>query len=82
MATVAEQNAITTSIKSWPERIKNFYNDTRAEMRKVTSPSWKEVQSTTVVVIITVFLFAAYFEVVDLVLGKGIDQIFRYFTHN
>ena len=81
MATVAEQNAITTSIKSWPERIKNFYNDTRAEMKKVTSPSFKEVQSTTVVVIITVFLFAAYFEVVDLILGKGIDQIFRYFTH-
>jgi len=51
------------------------------EMKKVTSPSFKEVQSTTVVVIITVFLFAAYFEVVDLILGKGIDQIFRYFTH-
>jgi preprotein translocase subunit SecE len=81
MATVAEQNAITASWKSWPERIKNFYKDTRAEMKKVTSPSWKEVQSTTIVVIITVFLFAAFFEIVDLILGKGIDQIFRYFTH-
>jgi preprotein translocase subunit SecE len=81
MATVAEQNTITTTIKSWPERIKNFYGDVRTEMKKVTSPSFKEVQSTTVVVIITVFLFAIYFEVVDLVLGKGVDQLFRYFTH-
>ena len=30
-------------------------------MRKVTAPSWKEVRGTTTVVIITVFLFAAYF---------------------
>ena len=52
-------------IKSWPERIKSFYNDVRAEMRKVNSPSRKEVQATTTVVIITVFLFAAYFWIVD-----------------
>jgi len=26
-------------IKSWPERIKSFYNDVRTEMRKVTAPS-------------------------------------------
>ena len=44
-------------IKSWPERIKAFYNDVRTEMKKVTSPSLKEVQATTAVVIITVFLF-------------------------
>ena len=34
-------------LKSWPERIKTFYNDVRTEMRKVTAPSWKEVQATT-----------------------------------
>jgi len=28
------------------------------------------------VVVVTVFLFAAYFELVDVVLGKGIDQMF------
>jgi preprotein translocase subunit SecE len=31
------------------------------------------------VVIVTVFLFAAYFWVVDLVIGHGIDSVFRYF---
>ena len=69
-------------IKSWPERIKTFYNDVRTEMKKVTAPSFKEVQATTMVVIVTVFLFAAYFWVVDLLIGHGIDSVFRYFGHH
>ena len=32
--------------------------------------------------IVTVFLFAAYFWVVDLVIGHGIDSVFRYFGHH
>jgi preprotein translocase subunit SecE len=68
-------------IKSWPERIKTFYNDVRTEMKKVTAPSFKEVQATTVVVIVTVFLFAAYFWAVDFILGNMVDSVFRYFVH-
>ena len=69
-------------LKSWPERVKTFYNDVRTEMKKVTAPSFKEVRATTAVVIVTVFLFAAYFWVVDLVIGHGIDSVFRYFAHH
>ncbi len=68
-------------VKSWPLRIKTFYNDVRTEMKKVTTPSRKEVQATTVVVIITVFLFGAYFWVIDTVIGHGIDRLLRYFAH-
>jgi len=82
MASIAEQNALTATIKSWPERIKTFYNDVRTEMKKVTAPSLKEVQSTTAVVIVTVFLFEAYFWAVDFVIGRGIDSVFRYFGHH
>jgi preprotein translocase subunit SecE len=78
MATAVEQNAITTTLRSWPERIKAFYSDVRTEMKKVTSPSRKEVQGTTTVVIITVFLFAFYFWVVDLILTKSLDRIFTH----
>jgi len=81
MATVAEQNALTTTIKSWPERVKTFYNDVRTEMRKVTSPSFKEVRATTIVVVITVFLFGVYFWVVDNTIGNGINYLFKYLTH-
>jgi preprotein translocase subunit SecE len=68
-------------MKSWPERVKTFYNDVRTEMKKVTAPSFKDVQATTAVVIITVFLFGLYFFIIDNVIGKGVDFVFRYFTH-
>jgi preprotein translocase subunit SecE len=57
------------------ERSTGFLKDVRSEMRKVTTPSRKQVQSTTVVVLVTVFAFAAYFYVVDQVLGRGIQAL-------
>jgi preprotein translocase subunit SecE len=66
-------------LKSWPERIKSFYNDVRTEMRKVTAPSFKEVQATTAVVVITVFIFGVYFFVVDNVIQRGVNMLYSYF---
>jgi preprotein translocase subunit SecE len=66
-------------IKAWPERIKTFYNDVRSEMRKVTAPSWKEVRATTTVVVITVFIFALYFAVIDFIIQHGVTALFNYF---
>jgi preprotein translocase subunit SecE len=82
MATAVEQNAITARLRSWPERIKGFYGEVRTEMKKVTSPSLKEVQGTTAVVIITVFLFAAYFWVVDYALSNSLDRALHYFARH
>ena len=76
MATIVEEGTLGT-LKSWPERIKTFYNDVRSEMKKVTAPSFKEVRATTTVVIITVFLFGVYFAVVDYVLRNSVDWLFR-----
>jgi preprotein translocase subunit SecE len=66
-------------IKSWPERTKTFYNDVRTEMRKVTAPSWKEVQATTAVVVITVALFGVYFYIIDGVITKAVGALYSYF---
>jgi preprotein translocase subunit SecE len=79
MASIAEQNAIVTTVKSWPERIKSFYNDVRSEMRKVTAPTWKEVQATTTVVVVTVFIFALYFAIIDYFIQQGVSWLFHYF---
>jgi preprotein translocase subunit SecE len=49
-------------------------------MRKVTTPTRKEVEATTVVVIITVFIFGVYFWVVDGVIGRSLDWVFKYFS--
>ena len=80
MATAVEQNAITITLRSWPERIRSFYRDVRTEMKKVTSPSLKEVQGTTTVVIITVFLFAFYFWLVDLAISNSLERMLHYFS--
>jgi len=68
-------------VKSWPQRVKTFYTDVRMEMKKVTTPTRKEVQATTVVVIVTVFLFGAYFWLIDTAIGRLIDTILRHFAH-
>ena len=82
MATAVEQNAIANTLRSWPERIRAFYNDVRTEMKKVTSPSLKEVQGTTTVVIITVFLFALYFFLVDLAISNSLERGLHYFSRH
>jgi len=76
----ADDSSFAGRIKSWPERVKAFYNDVRTEMRKVTSPSRKEVQATTTVVIIAVFIFAFYFWVVDNTLGRGVTDLIQYLS--
>jgi preprotein translocase subunit SecE len=73
----ADENKITTQLKSWPLRTKSFYNDVRTEMKKVTTPSRKEVQATTMVVIITVFIFGAFFWLVDTSIAHSLDVLLR-----
>ena len=70
-------------LKSQPARLSEFLKDVRAEMRKVISPSRAEVQSTTAVVLITVFIFTAYFWLVDSIIGKAIEALLhRLTTHH
>ena len=81
IAAAADDNSFGGRLKSWPERVRTFYNDVRTEMKKVTAPSFKDVQATTLVVIITVFLFGVYFWIVDNTIGSGINYLFKYLTH-
>jgi preprotein translocase subunit SecE len=60
--------------------VKDYVQDLQMEMRRVSWPSWKQVRATTGVVIVAVFAFAAYFWVVDLIVGRGITRLFNAFT--
>jgi len=82
MAAASPEDSFGARVASWPDKIKTFYNDVRMEMKKVTTPSFKEVQATTVVVVITVFIFGLYFWLVDFVIGRGIDFVFRSLGHS
>ncbi len=66
--------------KNWFERTRDYINELKLEMRRVTWPNRKQVRGTTLVVIFSVFLFAGYFEVVDSILQRGINAVFQFFT--
>jgi preprotein translocase subunit SecE len=68
------------NIKKWPKAVKDYVNELKLEMRRVTWPGRKQVESTTLVVILTVFAFAAYFQVVDQVLSRSINKITQVFA--
>jgi preprotein translocase subunit SecE len=78
---IMDADNIGGKLKAWPLRVRAFYNDVRTEMKKVTSPSVKEVRATTLVVVITVAIFGLYFWLVDTLIGKGVNQVFKYFRH-
>ena len=64
-------------IQNWFKSLKNYFDELRNEMRRVTWPSRVQVQATTAVVIVSVFLFAGYFALVDTLLGNTINRIFH-----
>ena len=57
--------------------VREFYVETRLEMKRVTWPTRKQVQATTIVVIVTVFFFGAYFYLTDRIIGQLIEMVFR-----
>ncbi|MFZ0662877.1 MAG: preprotein translocase subunit SecE [Acidobacteriaceae bacterium] len=59
-------------------RTSQFLKDVRSEMRKVVTPAWAEVQSTTIVVLVTVFAFAGFFYVVDSVLDRALRVLLHW----
>jgi len=67
-------------LKNQPKRLGEFLKDVRSEMRKVVWPTRPEVQSTTAVVLVTVFIFAAYFWLVDTIIGRAIEALLHRLT--
>ena len=66
--------------KNWLASTKDYVNELKLEMRRVSWPNRRQVEGTTAVVIFSVFAFAAYFEVVDTVLAAGVRNALKFFT--
>ncbi len=73
-----EPNALTNfsggAMGAW-SNFTNFLSDVRAEMKKVVTPTRKEVQATTSVVIITVFIFGFFFWVTDSIFSRALQAV-------
>jgi len=76
----AKDTAISPKgVFGWWGRGRTFLSQVRNEMERVTWPSWKEVQATTLVVILTSILFGLYLWGIDLILNIVTGAIFRTF---
>ena len=71
---------MAADVKVWVQDTKDYFNELKLEMRRVTWPNRKQVEGTTVVVILSVFAFAGYFAVVDSLLTSGVKKILEFFT--
>ena len=74
----SDERGVVGTLKQLPTRTKGFLSDVRNEMRKVTYPNRKEVQATTVVVLITVIIFGIYFFVIDQAIGGGVQWVLHH----
>jgi len=77
-ASLSSDNSEPNRITGWFTHTRDFLRDVRAEMRKVVTPTRAEVQSTTIVVLVTVFAFAGFFYVVDSVLDHALRVLLHW----
>ena len=75
-----KEDFMAADVKVWAQGTKDYFNDLKLEMRRVTWPNRKQVEGTTAVVIISVFAFAGYFFVVDSILSHGVKVVLEFFT--
>jgi len=59
------------------KKFRQFLNDVWGELKKTAWPAKQEVYGTTLVVIVTVLICAFFLWVVDLVLNRGMEQLFK-----
>jgi preprotein translocase subunit SecE len=59
--------------------MRDYFAEVRTEMRRVAWPAKQEVYGTTLMVILTTFVFAFYFGVCDWIFRFGVQHVLDYF---
>lgn len=59
------------------DQMREFVKDVRLESTKVSWPTRGEIKDSTVVVLVTVLLVAAFIGVMDQILNLGVGLLFR-----
>ncbi|HYU33314.1 MAG TPA: preprotein translocase subunit SecE [Thermoanaerobaculia bacterium] len=62
---------------NWINKSKDFLSEVRSEMRKVSFPSRDEVVGTTIVVVITSFVFSVFLFAADQVIVWGYQNLVK-----
>ena len=62
-------------------QVREYISDVRTEMKRVSWPNKQEIYGTTVMVLITTFLFGFYFWMCDQTFSFSVDKILRHFLN-
>lgn len=73
------ERGITGARAGFFTRLGTFWRDVRSELRRVTWPSARDVQNTTIITIIAVAFFAAYLWSIDQVFAKMLNEFHKLF---
>ncbi|MBK8232013.1 MAG: preprotein translocase subunit SecE [Candidatus Eisenbacteria bacterium] len=72
---MAQAPAPATTSRSLPERAQTFFQEVKAEAKKVNWPTRDELRESTMVVIVTVAIISLFITVIDRVVGFLITRI-------
>jgi preprotein translocase subunit SecE len=67
--------------KNWWQQFRQYFSDVRVEMKRVTWPGKQEIYGTTVMVILTTFLFGIYFWICDQGFSRTVSSVLKFFLH-
>ncbi len=65
--------------KNFLQRLRDYFTEVRSEMKRVTWPGKQEIYGTTLMVILTTFLFGFYFWITDSAFHVLIGRILKHF---
>jgi preprotein translocase subunit SecE len=75
-ADAGEVRSLTGSQRRERTGPRKFLREVRAELRRVAWPSWREVRSYSLVVLVTVTLLTIYVALLDAAFGRAMFEIF------
>ncbi|MCM8772382.1 MAG: preprotein translocase subunit SecE [Candidatus Omnitrophica bacterium] len=59
------------------DKIKNYLNEVRGELKKVTWPEKRILRNSTIIIVVFMIIMGIYFGIVDVIFAKLISLIIR-----
>jgi preprotein translocase SecE subunit len=72
--------ALAQAKGAW-QAVAQYASEVKIETKRVTWPGLQEVYGTTVMVVLTTFIFGVYFYLLDLVFSHGVTGLLNSFLH-
>ena len=73
--TGAAVSGAVSRLTEYPKRFRQFVHESRVELKHVSWPTREDVKATTVVVLVTIFIFGAFLFGVDSMVSWAVQKV-------